>query len=312
MRIYVGAFVTLLLLWACSSEIEIKTGYAQPKLVVYCFPGEGDTLFISLSQTVPLNKLPESQPSVDSSLVCCSVNGHQEKAFYKGKQETQIPSLLFYVVYPAKEGDVVEVNVSNPDFEPAKAVTVIPNPCPVLGMGILSGVGYGNSYRQIQVRLSDEVATDDYYAVKLLRQDIYKNDTASRFEVIDVDKEPILNWVTDVDRIFGYTNDFFNGLYVFHDKDVQGKMFTLRLNVPRSGLPEMEENERYVIRYRVLLYHLSEEYYRFYKSVNDKRNNDMGGYGLSFINMSYTNVMGGFGVVGAYRVVGSDWCEVTE
>ena len=60
-------------------------------------------------------------------------------------------------------------------------------------------------------------------------------------------------------------------------------------------------------RYRIVLYKVSDEFYHYCKSLYMIENNLFAEVGLSPTNFSYTNISGGFGVLGGLSCTQSDW-----
>ncbi len=60
-------------------------------------------------------------------------------------------------------------------------------------------------------------------------------------------------------------------------------------------------------RYRIVLYKVSDEFYHYCKSLYMIENNLFAEVGLSPTNFSYTNISGGFGVLGGLSATQSDW-----
>ena len=79
---------------------------------------------------------------------------------------------------------------------------------------------------------------------------------------------------------------------------------------PETGEYTKEEiNYSYTVdnRYRIVLYKVSDEFYHYCKSLYMIENNLFAEVGLSPTNFSYTNISGGFGVLGGLSCTQSDW-----
>ena len=72
-----------------------------------------------------------------------------------------------------------------------------------------------------------------------------------------------------------------------------------------------EEKEHVVCKkqYRISLYSLSEECYRYLKSLNDQHSNQLTSSELAPIRPTYTNVRNGLGLVGGCRLMQTDWMD---
>ena len=62
-------------------------------------------------------------------------------------------------------------------------------------------------------------------------------------------------------------------------------------------------------KYRITLYTLSEEFYKYLKSINDQQNNDLSNSELAPMRITYTNVNRGLGIVGGCRLIRTEWID---
>lgn len=111
-------------------------------------------------------------------------------------------------------------------------------------------------------------------------------------------------------------NGFYRNLYYWDDTKIQGKSYTIRLNTHYETdyeddfiTPDGIEHIKHKVKYRIYLYSLSEEFYRYLKSVNEQKNNGLGNSELAPIRSTYTNVSNGIGVVGGCRMFQTEWID---
>ena len=111
-------------------------------------------------------------------------------------------------------------------------------------------------------------------------------------------------------------NEFYQNLYYWADTKIQGKSYTLRLNTNYEAdyeddfiTPDGYEHIKKQVKYRITLYSLSQEFYRYLKSLNDQKNNGLGNSELAPIRSTYTNVINGIGVVGGCRMLQTEWTD---
>ena len=131
--------------------------------------------------------------------------------------------------------------------------------------------------------------------------------------------EPLLNPLSDIDDDFDFSSDFYQDFYIFDDATINGREYTLHLNVqPNTELMNLsdealkEMKERYGIEQGFILefYHLTPEYYRFLQALNDVSNNSLAQAGLSSIRTTYSNVLNGMGICAAYNLPKGTWVQV--
>ena len=132
----------------------------------------------------------------------------------------------------------------------------------------------------------------------------------------DLDKEPLLNTNSGLDDILMREENYYQDLYFWDNSQIRGKSYTLRLRanyLPDSedtyDTPEGEVHTIYKYQYRISLYSLSEEFYKYLKSMNDQHNNELGKTELAPIRATYTNVTNGIGLVGGCRFTQTGWLD---
>ena len=125
--------------------------------------------------------------------------------------------------------------------------------------------------------------------------------------------EPLLMPLSDMDSNFGFDNGFYQHFYIFSDEKIQGLTYMLHLNLSLYHvMSPLDEFCFSPLRYQVQLYHITPEFYRYVKSINDVDNNKLAQNGFSMILPTFSNVSGGSGVVGAYSLSESEWLTLTS
>ena len=149
-----------------------------------------------------------------------------------------------------------------------------------------------------EYRYISETGWADVYDFHLRR------DTAYTYPAIRTAGEPLLQPLSGVDGDFGFENEFYQQFYVFSDAQIDGQTYTLRLNI-NQWASELNTHMARPAEFQVLLYHLTPEFYRFVKSINDIDNNELAQSGFSLLSPTFTNITGGIGILGAYAVAES-------
>ena len=123
--------------------------------------------------------------------------------------------------------------------------------------------------------------------------------------------EPLLNPLSDIDDDFDFSSDFYQNFYIFDDATINGKTYTLHLNIEpfvratnMSDKAAKELKRLYNIEegVEVELYHITPAYYRFLQALNDVSNNSLAQAGLSNIRTTYSNVRNGMGICAGFNV----------
>lgn len=123
--------------------------------------------------------------------------------------------------------------------------------------------------------------------------------------------EPLLNPLSDIDNDFDFSSEFYQNFYIFDDATINGKTYTLHLNIEpfvraanMSDKAAKELKRLYNIEegVEVELYHITPAYYRFLQALNDVSNNSLAQAGLSNIRTTYSNVRNGMGICAGFNV----------
>ena len=123
--------------------------------------------------------------------------------------------------------------------------------------------------------------------------------------------EPLLNPLSDIDNDFDFSSEFYQNFYIFDDATINGKIYTLHLNIEpfvraanMSDKAAKELKRLYNIEegVEVELYHITPAYYRFLQALNDVSNNSLAQAGLSNIRTTHSNVRNGMGICAGFNV----------
>lgn len=310
----VSLMLLCLTLISCKDDFDIQKLQDHPRLVVYCFPTDGDTTLVAVARSLPVASVKGyidalSREKVDAHIIY-KVNGveqtvkriaNEEEAqlFTRSTNSSVLSQLVgqYYVVGKQKAGDKISLQVSAPDFSSVSASTYIPEKVGVeLGdvkLEMKSSDGYNSiTIDRIEAVFHDNPSSEDYYSVKLKLQ----TKEASKSQMLLTENEPLLNNRTKLDDDFGMDSyEYFDNAFIFNDRTINGKTYTLHLDVHSNY-------SSYGFSYVVDLYKVTPDYYRFLKSINDAQSNSWADVGLMQVAPTYSNVKGGFGVVAGYNI----------
>ena len=324
------ALLAIVLLTSCRDDFNINAVKSEPKLVLYCMPTVGDTTNILLSRSLPVNHQGQVI-SIDGARISYTVNGRPATVIAEGNG-------LYKAVARQTVGDRIHIEAEADGLPAVSAQTTILAPVSISDISTKEVSIYSDDYEgaedylQLQIPFTDPAETKDYYAVqvvsgtithKIYTEDssgvstlVYTNeiDTIESVKRIYLDSEPLISGLSSVDYDFGYDDNDYEHFYVFTDDDINGKTYTLHLNVWHDA-----DNEHYNISddvlglkkispyYRVILYHITPEFYHFIHSIGSLDNNDLAKAGLSNIAPSFGNVKGGIGMVAGYHMAKTKW-----
>lgn len=301
---------------SCDKEVTVENGTENGKLVVYCIPSNArDTTFIQLLWSRALNGETKADKPVDRAEVSFQVNGMDRETGYAGLLPGHEEKNMFYAVGKLKEGDRIEIRAQIPGLPVVTAQTSIPSCFPLEHVeGVRLNV-CGYQAVRFRITLRDCATTENYYGIRILRKRVFRGgvsvglpDSVVKPLILNVDNEPLMNGKLGVDDVLDLSNDFYQHLYIYDDNQINGKTYTLSLDCfERSADAGQPADEK--VYYKVVLFTLSPDLYKYLKSVNTLHNNDLGKVGLAPIYKRYTNIINGIGIVGGCHLQETDWIE---
>lgn len=311
---------------SCDSYFDIGDLVSEERLVMYCMPVAGqDTTVIQLSKSMPIGVSGLPAFGLSGAEVSFTVNGIGKEVCWSEAGEGCVPELCYYSICPIKAGDRVEVSATFKGLPTVKGVSVIPDSFPVDRIELICK-SVEDMLMQTRVKFIDPAGTDDYFGIKMVCQEVLcetgEDGTVNEIQLraiipcgFDFDEEPVFNDRVGLDAAFNFDYDYYGHLYIWPDETINGREYTLRLNgaylVPTEFSYTNWDGEEVTVkvyyRYKIYLYRLSAEFYRYLKSVNDNYNNQLGEIGLAPLRGSYTNITGGYGVVGGCQIFESPW-----
>ena len=304
-------------LQSCDNEFSLEGMDTQQKTVLFCFPTtKGDTTLIQVSQSTSVNN--QMINIINKPSINFTVNGREKEIKFNEKPTAMLPPNSYYVLGELKEKDRINIEVSYPDLTVAKSETEIPEPFPLIKAEIaLKNGDYGKEIHLV-ISFKDNAATKDYYGIRVLRKKITEYMSSNKQNQIEyapvelkVDKEPLLSDKTGFDDIFGLSKEYYRFIYIWDDNMVNGKEYTL--NVGTGQYPgSKDEYQKETYEFKIFLYKLSEELYKYIKSINDINNNELGNYGLAPIRSHFTNIENGIGILGGCNIYESEWLDIPE
>lgn len=287
-------FFTMVLLFAgCNDSIGLENLQQATRLVIYAFPTTSDTILIYVSAT--RSQLGDIQELKDVQ-VKCSTNGRADTVMQVSIDSVEAyPLISFHAIGQHQAEDRILITAKAAGIPTVSAETTIPN-CPTIEACSLDTIIYrGDTYSQIRLQFMGPKETR-YFAARVQAKSVTDDGTVHwSFEEIETRLEPMLNYYTDSNIEFGTWNEFYHHMYVFETPQATPTLTNLRLCVQQRFMMNTE--------YQMQLFTLSEEFFRFLKSLNDTKNNDVGRYALALILPNYSNVIGGYGCVAGYNYI---------
>ena len=331
--LFIYTLLAALSLTACKDDFDINKVKSTPKLILYCMPTVGDTTVIQLTRSLPVNTKGIITPVTDAH-INYTVNGKAAEIINMGDG-------TYKAVAHQSVGDRIALTAEADSLPAVSASTTILDAVVIDNVKIKKVHLYSNydeqaeDFYQLSATFTDPASTKDYYAIQVVggtiihKGEIYtqdgvdsetlpegvdETDTVESVRQIYLDSEPLINGLGEIDYDFGYDDNDYEHFYLFTDDDINGKTYTLHLNVwyepdhVTAKLPDGSmASQKVSPYYRVILYHITPEFYHFIHSIGSLDNNDLAKVGLSNIAPSFGNVKGGIGMTAGYQKAKTKW-----
>lgn len=323
MRLTVICIVLLAVLGACEKEVSIPVEYTQPKLVANCLLTDGEPFAVEVSRSQYIFDTTDLALLTGASVTLTDGNGNTQFNVSTDGGYAYSPEII-------RGGQEYSFSISYPDLETVTASVHVPKQTPI---GTLSYGGIIRSddtdYQKIHLSFTDGVGSD-FYTLSIYQKvwsgNLNKKGRYPNMECSEDgwDCEPIVpdGWYFDEDTwlIFPYGEEPYGdeeyykspiyisvagidaegGMndevleYFFADTYFDGN--TVQLDVLVNPGDVWGENSDSIY---VELSHISESYYRYCVSRDLYLDSD--GIMTQPVQV-YTNIDGGFGVLGAKSV----------
>ena len=270
MKKIVFLFLLALSLLSCMQDADIKLPETDPKLVVSCFISpDVDSVMAYIDWSRPVFSSEDVERPIDNLQV--SISDGSSQAFFQYNFNIG-QYVLSLAEYPLALGVEYTLRVKAPTGEEVVAQTTIPAELPLIESSTLDSSNYMNNF--------GEEINEFIYKTTLL-------DNSSDFQYY---------------RFIFYNEDFWlpGKLYTsiegqsFSDDEslVDGKIY-VEQNITYYGYNGAVSNKRLAVL------NCSESYYRYHKTLQNQN------FGNPFAEPTivYSNIEGGLGAFGAYRMV---------
>lgn len=335
MKIYkILLFVFLAGLTSCYKDVPFKGLDKEPKLFFQCLPGVQDTTVLWLRSTFPVNNGLEIT-EVRNPKFMLKVNGETVELEQNDGISSAFPSDAFFSTVPLKPGDRLEVYAEADGFDPISSSTVIPEmfsdlaceakvvPCPNpdyytahLGRGASQGIS--KEVTEFSVTFQDSPDVHDCYMAEVTEYAYYANQEGNNLYnvgsvayILPKDKtgfllQPYVKTeaiLAEHSSPWNTVNDFFfrssRLACIVDDSSFDGEMHTMNIQVNRMMSSTHE------LKYRLKLYRLTEEYFKYVKAWKIAENVDYAELPSSTPFMAYDNIDGGSGIFAGAQVFDS-------
>lgn len=329
------------LICGCEYEFDLKDLDEESRLQLISVSGMCDSTFFKVNKAAAVNSHDTKVAEINQMEFM--INGQAQKI--TGDSADGSP---YYIVdAPVKAGDKIAMRIKADGMKEVSSETVVPAKAEVLGIKhefkkeLVNDVFVADTenFLIFDIELAGKVTEEDFFAVeiytraksKVIFEDGHEDINEHGYYQSIVDDSDFLSFES------GNSSGWFNsslydlkfdnssgGHYLFMTSGksvVNGHLivksyYSENYSYDWEFYPPEDERlgkmitgrEEVEYRYRLVLYKVSPELYRYCKARNLQDNNVLIEVGLSPATFSYTNVVNGFGVVGAFsEPVFSDW-----
>lgn len=345
MKKYIYLICLTLIAAGCEEEHPLKLDSQDQMLLLQCMSGLSDTTTISLHAATPVTQKDSIAPDISGAVISLKVNGQDKKVTKTevpgkfisiGKLNTGDVvevSAKAAGLTPVSGRTIVPAVISNPEVRLGKRAegyyytlhVDIPDAASdeYLGIKIIEESTAVNWHKEILYYGSDPEA-QNHREGDLIKDTTYTVYSLPPYDIaneglgMEMNEEAISVNFRDGDMLhfedsWSYRGE--NTLYLISPgmRTNEGRtyecLFYKNDDYEHTEMFEdiVEYYSKRTYRYKVILYRLSPEFYRFAKARYDAEYNDLAEFGLTPSTFTYTNVKGGFGVVGAATSYDTGW-----
>ena len=309
LRYAVSLLALVVGLTGCYTDFELKVKDTVSHLVLHDFIPADSLVVSEISQRWIAGQFP-APAALPDARVALWLNGQFKEWLQWEIPASPADSLLERGVYistvrPAA-GDSIELKVEADGFEPVEGADRIPEKGQLENIRI-SMAGNTSGYQQMKmyITLQDPPGRRNYYGLRVYRKFLNHTPSGQGYDseqvILDYSEEPLFSRTgTIFDDLFT-SESYVPGLvYPFSDEQIDGQRYTLKVStLVYSRVDATSDREE---QYVVCLYSFSEDYYRYVLSLIRQGANSLSDYGLADPALLYHNVVGGIGLVAAYRI----------
>lgn len=309
-------------LTSCYSDIHFEDLMPEPVPVINAIASTDTVVLASVSRTYTETDNVHDLYVKDADVILNVNDGELREKMtmveFDTVSNTRFPIhvVAYRSDYRPKAGDRLEITAATP-YGIAKASDHVPEPVSIQGVEtsfnykVVPGitivgntiVSYYNKVCDVtyHVKFHDPAGVKNYYFVNVVSA--------------DADYYGFSHYIDYVDPLFSMQNQDITDIgneglrngwgWTFSDETIDGLDYSLALRDSDYPVNDSEENSQYDVRVLIKLYSISEDYYKYLRSVlkdEEREESAIGDIGILEPVVIYSNVEGGTGIFGAYSV----------
>ncbi len=264
---------------SCESDLDIVIPDKESKIVINSLIGLDSLIRVHISKSSVLNQNIQNIQNAKVHLKQNNKEFGQMKSIEDG----------WYILDEKylKSNNSYQIEISHPNFETCNAQMEVPQK---VSIDQFSYTKADDSQLNFSIEFQDDASENNYYMILLKK----KQDNNS-YDIEYNSDDIIFNGNLSINPI-GLQQSLLRGSRSFSDENRNGEKISVSFHI---------YNESYTIdqlnnEYQVVLYHITQDYYKYERSLTTIKNPD----DLPFYNKInvYSNVANGYGIFSAYAI----------
>lgn len=297
MRYFILSVFALFLLASCEKDIKVVVPPHESKLVVNSITMEGDTIEVMVGKSVGVNdyNYKRSQLITDANVVL-TVDGVAQALTY------DVISGTYRSKAVAEKGKAYLLKVSAKGYQDVEASTYVPALVSITSAGVINNARNTTSngpQDELKLKFTDPAAASDYYVLRILpgqdysiQDSIYGYQNYSYSTCVTSSDPSIEDQYGDPlsgDECMNSSEILF-GDGLFNGKEKELKVYIYSGFFQSYAITANGDTLKPVVE----LWHISEGYYKYMKTVRYSMNNE--GNPFAEPTSVYTNIKNGYGI----------------
>lgn len=317
------SLILLLALGLCSCEerFELNDVGGEPRMYVECYAGLSDTTIVQLYKAMPVNAKASDGRDFTLKRLDFKING--TPVSLKSLSDSLS---LFYTDSPISAGSKLSLEVETEETASISATATVPTKPTFTTTAEMIG-GPVMPYIQFTVNFQGEVASTDRYGIGIKQYIKTHRDDGSEDIEYDMSAAPtMINGDIAAEHsltVMGYPESFHFGMFSGEDLENGKTINAIMMYDPRDYTWEETKydddgNEigtvtvTLSLKLQIQILRFSDESYGYLNSLYNRQDNLLAMLGFCPPTVAYTNIAGGYGVLGGLSLAESEIIDIAD
>ena len=303
---------------SCEERFELNDVGGEPRMYVECYAGLADTTIVQLYKAMPVNAKASDGRDYTLRRLDLKVNGTPVSL--------KPLSDLYYTDSPIAAGSQLSLEVETAETAPVSATTTVPNK-PAFTMAAEMIGGPVMPYIQFTIDFQGAIEASDRYGIGIKQYIKTHRDDGSDDVEYDMSAAPtMINGDIALEHsltVMGYPESFHFGMFSGEDVEDGKRINAIMMYDPREYTWEEiqyddDGNETGTVtvtlslKFQIQILRFSEESYGYLNSLYNRQENLLAMLGFCPPTVAYTNISGGYGVLGGLSLAESEIIDIAD